>query len=633
MRSVSATLLLALAAVISVGLAGLRLFEGNLSRVFGAPPAELGAPLYRFDPNEAVEMRLSGNGIGAHCVKTDTGWRVVEPWEDRMDPRVAQALFNFTLGTRVEGAIPEEKVESVNLGFSDGQIGVRIADANEDPLAKFMIGHRTAWMGTDAETGDPIPTVYVQPRDRSRKDYLYACTDPSDIHAVLGEGFKHLRDHHPFLFHPSIVRSMRIKNRSGEMLLSRDASNELWDIVKPLGLKSNREAVVRLLQGLYDLEALSVVDRASVTLPTTDPETLDQIGLTFFGSEREFVLEIYPPEEPDDTTVLAKISDRPSAIFELPLTPAAGPAEAPPVALSELPLSVNELRDPTLASINPRNLSSILVSPAAGEDILIRRDSPAERYKVMLDGRLRDPSETALFALLQAVNEGRVSEFVSDSATDLAPYGLDTPFLVLRFLSFDGSRLELDFGQDTEGRVHAMREGTTTVVRVDPAVMSLIPTRPWDWLDPAVWRVDAVNLSSIVRTRDDQQLTLTQVNPVTETWRAELDGENVTDRLSKERTEILMRNLLELEAVAWLPPGEETATEALAKPDLVFTLLARDYDNQGELAGIIRPELRIARIKQGDAAPYYGSVSTEPSPFLLKAEDVELLSVDLIDVE
>ncbi|MCH7225190.1 DUF4340 domain-containing protein [Haloferula sp. A504] len=631
MRSVLATVLLGLAACIAAGLTGLRLADGDLTRVFGAPASKIGDHLYDFDPNEVVEMQLAGNGVSAICRRGPDGWEVISPWKDRVDPRVIQALFSFTLGTRVEGAIPRNKVESLNLGFEDGQIGVRLADAEDDPLAKFMIGHRTAWVGTDPETGETFPTIFLQPRDKSRKDFLYACTDPWNIHTVLGDGFKRLRDHHPFLFQPQTIQSIRIRNRSGELRLSRERPDQTFGIVKPLELKSRREAVVELLQGLYDLEATEVLSRSAVTLPGTDPETLDQIALLRFGQEQETLLEIYPPESESASSVLATVSDRPGAVFRLPLTPrSADLAEKSVPSISDLPMSVNELRDPTLASITPRGLAGILISPAIGDDILVRRNGPEDRFSVMLDGRLHRPSETALFSLLQAVNEGQVLEFVSDSATDLGRYGLESPFLLLRFLGFDGSKLTLSFGHDPEGNLYAIRGGSTTVVRLDPAMLGLIPTRTRDWRPPLVWKISEVNVNSFVRRQKGSKELVLFTDFNAESWRARLGSEDVTDRLSKERARNLLANILDLKAVAWLPVGQSGADQALADPDLEITLTVQTFDAEGEPAGPELMTLSVAKVTRGPTTICYGRVSQEANPFLLDPEVVELLAVDLI---
>ena len=97
MRSVVFTLFLCLLAFISVGLATIRMADDSLARVFGAPATKIGDALYDFDSAAVNDIALRGNGVSAFCKRKGDGWMVVSPWDDRMDPRIAQKLVNFTL--------------------------------------------------------------------------------------------------------------------------------------------------------------------------------------------------------------------------------------------------------------------------------------------------------------------------------------------------------------------------------------------------------------------------------------------------------------------------------------------------------------------------------------------------------
>lgn len=622
MRSYFVTFVLILATCLTVGLAAMYFGEGDLSRVLGQPTTKIGEPLYDFDPQEVTDIYLAGNKVGAHCQRTANGWQMVSPWADRMDPRAAQHLMAFVLGTRVEGGIPTDKLESSAIAFEDGRIALRFANAVDDPLAKFWIGHQTPWFGTDEETGDPIPTVFVAPRDRSRKDYVYACTDRQDIHQLLGDGFRRLRDHHPFLFHPNIVEHLRIKSSQGEMLLAQ-SSPGLWSITKPLDLKADPESVRKLLQGLYDLEAVRVHNRDEVTLPAENGGARRQIAFKFFTSEEEVVLDIFAPETEVSQTVMAVVSDRPTAVFELPWVKPANPEIQ--VALSDLPLSVNALRDPTLTSIAPEGIRSIFISPATGEDIRITRSTPKERFALLVEGQPEEPNETALYALISSVSEAKVAEFVSDSATDLSPYGLDQPFLVLRFRGFDDSSVELRFGEDKQGAVHAIRSGTTTVVRIDPALLNIIPTRLWEWRSPQIWKIsqpDVAGLARVVRGGDQEQFVY---DFAADSWTAAVDGADRSLELNSGRANQLLKRLLELKASHWLPPGQIDAASLSKDPDVVIEMLVRRYNEDAEFAGVQRVQLVV----QGNMA----ATNLRPDAFLLDPAVVQQLKVDLFELE
>jgi len=646
MRSIAFTLLLLAAAAVAGGLALINLREGTLARVLGAPATPIGETLYDFDAGTVRDIYLSGNGVSAHCSFRDGAWRVMEPPDparpdeptepkDLMDPRLANILVGFTLASRVEGAIPTEKVDSKAVFFEGNSIGVRLQDEQGDPLAKYILRNRAAWVGTNPETGESIPTVYVQPRDRSRKDYIYVCTDQADIHAALGDGFKRLRDHHPFLFDPGFVQDIRLKNRNGELTLSRKSSQQYWNIVKPLELKSDPAEVRTLVQGLIDLTAVDVRDRSEVTLPGKDA-VVEQIALRFFHQPDEIVLNIYPPppETPEAPTVSATVSNRPHTVFQLPRRKRAATNGSP--GLADLPQSVNELRDPTLTSIRRESIRAILISRAGGEEILIERDDPAGTYRVRVGAELLEPNDTALYALLKTITELQVSRFVTDTASDLAPYGLDEPFLTLGFLGFDDSVIELRFGRagDAAGgeeKLFAMRKGTPTVVEVERSVIGLIPTEPQEWRNTQLWRIAAADVLGVRRTLAGREPLELAYRFASGDWSARRGATDLTTSLSAARANIFLERLLDLRASYWLPRDHSEALAALASPTLALELLVQQYDDEGDRSGIARRTLTIATVKRGAGFLHYGRLSGEPSPFLLPSRTVEQLSVDLLE--
>ncbi|GAA5483383.1 DUF4340 domain-containing protein [Haloferula sargassicola] len=620
MRSYATTTLLILVTLVTVAIAGIYVRQGDLSRLFGQPATHIGQTLYDFDPRLVKHIYLASNGVGASCMHSeDKGWLVVEKWgTDRMDPRAAQKLMEFVLGARVEGGIPTDKLESSAINFADGKFALRFGDAADEPLAKFWIGHRTPWFGTEAESGDPIPTVFVAPRDRSRKDYVYACTDEVGIRDVLGDGFRHLRDHHPFLFRPNLIEHLRIKSTQGEMMLTQ-ARPGFWSITKPLDLKADPGKVKTLLQGLYDLEAVRIYNRDEVTLPADNTQSHQQVALKLFTAEEEVVLDIYPPATEVSQTVMAVISDRPNTVFELPRVKSTDPGIK--TSLTELPLTVNSLRDPTLTSIAPAGIRSIFISPATGEDIRITRPTPKDHFELLIDGGLEEPNEEALYALIKSVSEAKVAEFVSDTATDLAPYGLDQPFLILRFAGFDDSTIELRFGEGKDGGIHVMRGGTTTVVRIDPALLGVIPTHLWEWRNPHLWKIslpDVMGLARRVPGKPELQLLY---DFASETWSAKQEGEDRSVGLNAGRANQLLKRLLELKVANWLPPGQADPIQLAADPGLVIELLVQEHKDDGQLLGIRRVQL----IVKGNV----GATNTRPEAFLLDPNLIEQLKIDL----
>ncbi|MEI7927314.1 MAG: DUF4340 domain-containing protein [Verrucomicrobiales bacterium] len=628
MRSPAFTFLLFILAFVLCGLVGWRLTQGSLDVVFGAPPTVEGELLYPgFKAAEVQRISLSANGVRAVFACDERGlWQAEYPWKDRMDPRFAESIIGFTLGTRVAEVIPKDKIDSKQANFRDGQVGVLFESKDNRTLCKYVLGRKTAWKSTDPTTGEEVDTVFIRPLDKSRKNYIYACN--GDIHPLFKDGFKYLRDHQPFLFRPDLLQRIRIRNAGGELTLGREAPGRPWRIIKPLDLPTDVTAMKRLLEGLLSLRAVKVSDRADVTLPASGPANgSDQIAIKLFGAATETILDILPPQSADAPTRLATVDDRPNAIFELP-----SKANADLVSLSALPLAVNDLRDSTLTNLNIASVKGILIEPAGRTPLLI---SKLPGKWVLGDGE-NPPlaNERRLFDLLKAVTETEVKAFVTDAATDFTPWGLDKPFLSLRFLAIDNQSLELSFGSDKQGVVYVTRRGTTSVMKVDEEVITRIATQPYQWRDSRLWALNSTDLKSLEIRRDTRPLVTLDYDFLDESWKAQRDGHDATSELDPSRANYLLGLLSNLSVNRWLPADYAAADKALLAPILSFTVKSQLTDAGGNDAGLGTKELVIAPAAEGENNRfYYGRITSDENPFVLDQETLDKLRVELFGEE
>ena len=456
MRSFAFTLILVLLAGLACGLAGWQWKEGNFDTVFGSPPVPVGQRIYTaFQPADVKHLQVSQGGVTARFELTASGWRCTDPWQDRMDPRAAVTIINFTLGMRVEDFAASGEIDAQKAGFKDSGIQIRLEGADRKPLARFKLGRQTPWMATVEDIKGPVPTVFVQPRDERRSRHIYACT--GDIAPLFKDGLKFLRDHRPFYFNPTALREIRIRAGEGELTLARATRQSPWRVTKPLDLATDPKAMKSLLEGLFELQALKISDRASAPVSAeATPAKSSQISLQAFDSESESTLEISPPATPAARETRATVSDRPDVVFDLPLKP-----EADLVSLADLPLAINDLRDASLTHLNVASLRGVLIQPATGTEILVTR-TPPSRWMVTIGGQSQEANEERLFALLKAVTEGRATAFETDAATDFTPWGLHKPFLKLRFLGEDDQGIELVFGLDGRGGYFVNRSVNNT---------------------------------------------------------------------------------------------------------------------------------------------------------------------------
>ncbi|MEO5914345.1 MAG: DUF4340 domain-containing protein [Luteolibacter sp.] len=626
MRSLGFTLILALLAIMVGGLAVWQWVEGNFYSVLGAPPTPLGERIYtKFAPPDVRYIRVSQNGTNASFELGPNGWQALMPWVDRMDPRAAVRIIDFTLGLRVEDLADIDKVDPQKAGLRESGINIRLEGAGHKVLAKYKLGRQTPWLATVKDVDEPVSTVFIQPRDETQKGYIYTCTH--NIIPLFKDNLKFLRDYRPLYFNPYKLQKIRVR-KDTEFTLARPGEKDAWRITMPLDSAINTVAIKSLIEGLFELRAVKISDRTSVTLPTSGASTDSrQIGLTFFGSDAETVLEIFPPETPESTEVRATVSNRPDTVFYLPVKP-----EANLVSLANLPQSIDELRDPTLTHLNLKDLRGILIEPATGAEMLLSW-KPPQPWMVTIEGRTQEANQERLVDLLNTAIEGKAIGFETDAATDFTPWGLDRPILKLRFLGENNQTLELTFGRDKNGGYFVNRTGTPTVMRIDQALFESIPRRPYEWRHSRLWSIDRLNLLAVERkSGDESPLMLRYDFSKPDPWTASRDGADLTASINPTRANYMLDALEGLKVTRWLTPEDPSALEALTTPSLSIKIVEKSTDDMGDFTGLITREVTLAPgSKVANPAFYYGRLGSDTNPFLMDRETYDKLATVLME--
>jgi len=624
-RSLFFTILFLLATVV-LGVVSLWQFrEGNLNRILGTPPTPIGGRIYPdFQPQAVTFITVSSGDNLAHFIKTESGWEATTPWLDRMDARAALSILTFVNTAMVEGVVTRDELDPALAGLTTGNIQVQMKDKDGEQLAFFRLGRRTPWLHLpEGENPQPIPTTYLLPLERGRKSHVYAAT--GDILPLFKDGFSYLRDHRPFYFNPLTLEKIRLRTSQGELTLGRESPRSAWRIVKPLDLPTNPEAVKSLLEGLFELQATKVSDRAEVTIPTNGAVSEnDQIAITPFGAEKEIILEILPPETTEARETQATVSDRPETLFTLPLK-----TEPSLISISDLPLTVNDLRDPTLTNLNIASIRGIAIETANSPTILVSREPPAP-WIATIAGHEQEANEQRLFDLLKAVTETRALSFETDAAPeDLSPWGLDRPILTLIFLAESNQALAINFGLDRSGNLFAKRRDSATIMRLDNGFLEKIAVRPHEWRHARLWSVSRVDLKTLIRCEADSDSLKLTYDFLGETWKAKKADNEITANLDPARANFLLSILENLQVTRWLSPADEMAAGALENPFLTFEIKENTVDEFGDPTG--EKTQRLTLSADPVTRQVYGKLDAEPSFFTLPPEIYLKLSIPLLD--
>ena len=615
MRRLIPTLLLVATAAIVGWLSSWQWREGSFDALFGAPPAAVGEALYpAFDASCVRHITVNSNGASAKFLLQENGWHSTSPWQDRMDPRAAVSIINFTRGMKVEDHASRDDITEDKAGLANEAVTIRLEDANRKVLAHYKIGRATPWKATVPEIPEPVPTVFINPREKGRKRHVYACT--GDINALFKDNLRFLRDHRPFYFNPLKLKSVSIGSKQGQLLIARESPEKPWRIVKPLDLPTNPAAVKSLLKGLFQLQAIKLNDKpASKTTYAADDNESTRISIQSFESEAPCELEIRTADSTEANETSAVVSNRPDVEFLMPAKPVSGL-----ITLADLPLSVNELRDPTLTHLNIKALRGISIEPSTGPAILLTRDAP-KPWTTVINGASHEANEPNLYALLKAVTTVKALAFESDAATDFTPWGLDRPILKLRFIAKDNQAFELRFGMDAKGVYYANRLGTPTVMRIDETLIRSVAVRAYEWRNARLWSLDKVNLLAIQRGIPGSSTLTLKYRFIDEAWSGEIDDRDVSASVDPVKANYLLSVLEDLKVLRWLAPSDEDALNALRTPSLVIDVVEKKFDDLGEFVGTGSRKLTLAP-SDSSARPssYFGRMGSEANLFTIDAE-------------
>ena len=623
MRSLSTTLSLLVASACLTALALWQWRHGDFHALLGAPPVPIGKHLYPgLNTAEVREIRVSSGPNEATFHKQPNGWQATSPWNDRMAPEAAVGIIQFAAGLRSEDYADRDEIDREKFGLGKSNVTIQLSDSRGRSLARFRLGRTAPWKVEIPDQDTPVSSVYVQKLDPNHKQFIYVGS--GDITPLFKDGFKFLRDHQPFFFHPSLLQSIRIRTEEGELTLARENPQAQWRIIKPLDLATDPAAMKSLIQGLLTLRASRLAGRSEVSItPTDDSSKTNQISLTTFSPAPETTLDILPPESPESRETKAIVSDRPTTVFFLPTKPEPGLT-----TIANLPLAVNDLRDPSLTHLNIPSLRGISILPATAPEILLSRE-PRQPWMISLGDSLKPANEENLIALLTAVTTAKATAFESDAATDLTPWGLDTPILTLRFLGIDSQVLELRFGMNSAGDLFAHRTTSSTVMRLDPAFLNSINIRTHEWRHSALWSFNRFDLRAIKRTRNQEPTLSLAYNFGLESWQGRSGDLDVTGDINNNRANFLLTTLEELRVSRWLPVGDPDALAALSSPTLTFRIQSEKTDEDGNHLAFTEDLLEFAPMP---ATPYYyGRRLTEPQPFLISREVYQKLSLDLLE--
>ncbi len=549
-------------------------------------------------------------------------WAMKSPLADRADTTLVEQLLTSLETTHKEDTISSGDVSKGKLsdyGLQSPHEKLQIVPHDGKPV-EMDFGSETA---VDGKT-------YMQVAGQGE---VFVVGD--EIKKLLQKSVNDWRDHKVTNLAATDVTRFTIKNPAGEIELQRDG--EHWKIAKPLAARGDDQKIN---------DFVSQVTNLTVSTFVAD----DKADAAAYGlAEPRGTLTLYTAREPKGIVLM--IGSTPTAAKPAAAaSPAAGsPTPVPTPEDSKLADSVyarlpsrqsiytvpksveafltlkpDDVRSRQLARLNADTVDRLHVTPADGQAFTVARNK--DKGWTIND----QPTNGATAdTLIKAITGANAVDFVADSASDLAKYGLDKPALQVKFAAFASENTAeskageqtvatVDFGRVEGANVYARLEEEPFVVSVPKTLLDDVPTDPTEWQPTDIFKADPEKVSSLeVEAPDRPKLSLTRADKGE--WK--VASKDTPGPLDASRTQSTVNTLARLHAVRWV--GAEKPTYGLIRPQETLTFaVGSDAKAGGKLEiGALSPEQMS-----------YARVDGRPGVFLISRPDHDTLMEPLVPV-
>lgn len=588
----------------------------------GKRAAALANVLVRFEPEGVERIVIEKGGAKTVLMSRNGFWFFSEPEEDRADAGIVLALLDKLNHLNVVDTIAGDEA-----GLSPEQLGV----TGDEAIKVTFTGPGEAGSGT------PVNDTVIFGSVAPRTDSIYARREGDDGGTYVVDGnprpwledpLESLRDRHVLGAPVGAVVQLVIRRSKGEMSLQRRIMppKQDWALVEPLKTWANREVLDRLLTDVGALRIEEVVKDAAPgePIPNPLPEDAAVLQMQIYGVEQPLTVYLKEVEAKEGELPLIEVraSDRP-VVYRMHSD-----------ILTKLPETANALRDRTLARIPLEYLDTIMIQSRIDPLVFLKADRSTGNasWEVKLSNKLVPANSGAVATLVNAMNEAAIQDFTSDSAEDLADYGLNPPARRVIFnLVFPGPALPdgspgqvqemsrvLNLGskEGDEARLYANFDGEPYVYEVDPTFANFIPTHPIKWRSLSVLTFNPMHLKSITREMPEQENLKLNYNYQRDKWDASRSGVDVTPSLDISAARRLRDRLGSLTASGWyLSLGP--AYEALQNPSAQFNIVTTELDPaRGDAIEVTY----LVKFAPSTTNLYFGQVEGSPDVFFLDHE-------------
>ncbi len=457
-------------------------------------------------------------------------WQIIEPVATLADYSIVRSIFDELEFAQRERTLTVEELAGIPLsdfGLAEPRVIVTLG-GDQDPISVRL--------GSATPTGD---AVYVQVDGRNE---VYV-VNPS-VAARLDRDLDAIRDRGVFRYQPTSATRFQIKSVDRVTEFVKD--DGVWRLHEPFTARANQQAlndVLRELGYLRVREFLSDDPNNVMAYGLNEPH--HEISIWEDNASESQVLLVGDHPANDTTTLVAKTKSSPS-IFTIPVA-----------AIEKATVPLTELRDPKVFDFVTAEVGALKIQ-RGDEEIAVTRTNDSWRITAPAE-MTADPAEVGRF--LEQLRALEIEEFTADVATDLEPYGLTVPSVILTVQGAgtnDVCQLLLGSQTVTNALLYVTRSDEPFVYGVSPELLNWVPRDGWAWRDRQVCQLNPASIERLELSTAETRVVLERGDD--QAWQMLEPAEGVIDmdQLNRLVTALAGLQAEEYEAPAAVSVPEET---------------------------------------------------------------------------
>jgi Domain of unknown function (DUF4340) len=524
-------------------------------------------------------------------------WKMIAPWQDDADASVVDQLLDAIQSLRPEDVITDwgriEKKRQLLKDFGLNKSRLRLKLDGKQMPAELQFGLDTAVQGES----------YLRIAD---DDAVYVVND--DLKNIVSKKPEEFRDHRMTPFLTTLINRAIFRVSGGEIELAKEQDN--WLLVRPIKGRASNDAVVDILTRMNQTQIAKFVADNNSNPGSFGLDSPSDV-VTLFGDDGKKVeIQIGGPVPSNPDSVYAGLPQRKSVV------------EVGKAFANLFNITPNDLRDRKIARMNPDLIDRITIEKADKPKIVLGRDESRWRF---LSPTSAPANADNITRLIQGINDGEVSAFVSDTATDLTKYGLDQPNLKITFSSYSSENTAeanagetvlatLAFGNSENGFSYGRLEEEPYIFSVSDRLLLNLPTTEFSFQTLDILALRRDQLVSLRLERGGME-SIELLRGPQRKWVLQSHENDQNDG----QIQLLLTTLTGLRAAAWV--GNPEPEYGLDRPFLLIKVSYQSGEQSREV------DLKFGTVNS--ANQHYGISTEREGVFLVDDEQFKQLNASL----